>query len=282
MNQKPFDFGLLNQPTQILIQFNPLSTIFKGAGAYNLASIMQNRAEAIEVVGSFGDFLDPRDSLKTLMLREPSFVYNSFMNVPFGAYDSGRLVGPAAGYDSLTQPASTLSVNVVPPSGNTVAIYMALVKEGDYIPSSSSGACANFLRTYEMRDVTVSHNGRVYMRSPGRSSRYEGLLQTTDQNAYPVNTVVWNSSTSTYQDGPAYYNPITVLNLAIEPVAVVNSDVMMAGVNFASAPLQIQFTAPTITNQANGDPDYYHLYYIFIYNSAYQISNGGATVEFRL
>jgi hypothetical protein len=271
----PLDLGILNSQSQVQVTFNSLASIFKGTSAASIVSLLANRADVVEFVGTTADWFNPMDSLKTRMLMDPAYEYRHLLHVPYGSYDSGRLT-TQTGYDALGQTAGQYSVSVVPPTGNVVSLICALVSELDYLPSNDAGSCYNPLRTYEMRDIIVSHNGRNYANEPGRTSRFNSAV------AFQSGGAVWPAVETVYAggqygNGHAWKNPCYVLDLSMYGALQTGSQVMQPGVNFQGSPVQIQFTAPTVPTNS-----YYHLYYIFIYNAALDISMSGQRVEFKL
>lgn len=269
----PLDLSLLNAQTQISVTFNSLFSIFNGTSAAAIVTLMGNRADTIEFDGSQADWMNPLDSLKTRLLADPMYEYRHLMHVPYGSYDSGRLT-TQIGYDALGQTAGYYTVSVVPPTGNTVQLLCALVSENDFTPSNSAGACYNPLRTYEIRDVNIQHNSKLYAQEPGRISRFNSAVAFENGGAdWPAVETVYAGGQ--YANGPAWVNPVYVLSLSMHGAIQNSPAIMNPGVNFGGSPVTIKFTAPTVPAGS-----YYHLYYIFIYNAALKISMGGSRVEF--
>lgn len=270
----PLDLSLLNQAITVTINFRSMASIIKGTDASSICAAAGYAATSITFIGRQGRFKNPSDSLATKLIREPAMSYNHFMQMVLGPADNGKLQQtPTDGWDTAESP-TRFSVNLVGiPPGNCVAAQMWLVKESDYLPSTTAGACANVLRTYLMKDVQLYWNGQLYANLPGSSHvMMSTLSHESDGACWPL--TVTEYSGGQYQNGPAYMNYVTEIDFSMLCPSETGAQLLQAGSSFQATQLTCSFTAEY--NSAND----WHLFVAYTYNSSLQISNQGMKADY--
>lgn len=252
----PLDLNLLNQPCQMTLYFDSVSTISGGTGAQNAygASMVDGSFHVVQL-----DFKNPLDSLKNEMILDPMASYNHFFNY------RQDLTQQFTGSTNTNQPVNLTLTGFR--YGTLTSIGFLVVQNTNITPVGVNDAKNPFL-CERVSNIQLVFNGQVLARSNGFS--HELVMLASRQMPPVVAYSQLSGTTSPFTSAPknAYYYKIDLAQHAVE----LSEGHIQSGISISTNVMNLLFN--TTTNNS------YTLFVFYEFNSAIQVARGGAEVDF--
>jgi hypothetical protein len=253
----PLDLNLLNQPCQMTLYFDAVSTIAGGSAASTYGAAMSDASFHVVQM----DFKNNMDSLKNEMILDPMASYNHFFNY------RQDLAQQFTGSTNANQPVNLTLTGFR--YGTLTSIGFVVVQNTSLNPVVASDP-KNPFALERVSNIQLVFNGQVIARSNGWSHELVMLAERQLPPAVAYSKLSWDAVNSKFKSDPvnAYWYKIDFSQFSPE----ISEGHILSGINVSTNVFNLSFN--TTTNNA------YTIYLAYEFNSAIMISRGGAECDF--
>ncbi len=249
------DLNLLNQPCQMTLYFDAVSTIAGGSGASAYGASMVDASFHVVQL----DFKNPMDSLKNEMVLDPMASYNHFYNY------RQDLTQQFTGSTNANQPVNLTLTGFR--YGTLTSIGFMVVQNTNITPVNANDAKNPFLLE-RVRNIQLIFNGQVIARANGISHELVMLSSRQLPPVIPYSRLTGTTSPFTSTPVNVNYYKVDLAQFAPE----LSEGHIQSGINVSTNVFNLLFN--TETNNA------YTLFVFYEFNSAIQVARGGAEIDF--
>jgi len=253
----PLDLNLLNQPCQMTLYFDAVSSISGGSAASTYGASMVDASFHVVQM----DFKNNMDSLKNEMILDPMASYNHFFNY------RQDLTQQFTGSTNSNQPVNLTLTGFR--YGTLTSIGLVVVKNTNITPVNANDPKNPFL-CERIKNIQLIFNGQVIARSNGFSHELVMLAERQMPPVVAYTQLGYDTVNTKFTSTPvnAYWYKIDLAQFAPE----LSEGHVQSGINVSTNVFNLLFN--TNSNDA------YTIFLAYEFNSAIQVARGGAEVDF--